>query len=496
MAAAVAAALLLPASAYALGLGEFRLLSSLGQPLVAEIELINAGDPLAESHCFRLSPGSDLETGYPWLRQGHVTLERSNGRIWLALRTIEPIVEPVLEIGIEVACGGSLTRRYTALPQFPEAVSLPSAAPVASAAAEADKAAATLRPAAPPAPVEQPIPSERKNTVARTKAAPRPAHKPADHLSLGALEPVAPPPSATTQNAGKHEDGARQTTPAEGESLTAAKTRIQELEQQLAVLVVQSQQMDEQLRQIRATVAASAPPPPAPDSWPVGAAIFALGFAGLAGGAVLLLRRHRGQRDEQAATDDDMSDREPQVKLPRTAAGVGQAPTPAAPAQMDVEAAIVELADVLATLGMDERAVETLSSFADANPKQALNPWLRLLYLYRRSGQREAFDALAGRIVSGYNIDDISWDGFDLRDRSATLERYGHIVARLTATWGDPGCLDYLKHLLSDDRDGTRTGFPVDVVEEILLLIGVLKVRAAEPKGSKDVPTESRAGQR
>ena len=485
LAVAVAAALLLPAKVYALGLGEFHLLSPLGQPLVAEIDLISADAAAVEGHCFRLSPGSDVDTGYPWLRQGRVTLERSNGRARLVLRTLDPIWEPVLEIGIEVGCGGSLTRRYTALPELPEVVTLPAAAPATPATSGA-VAVASVQPAVPAA-AEKPTRVIPKHTVARTKVVSRPAHKAADHLSLGAMEAVVPPPRAASRATRQSDEDLRETIRSEAESLAEAKTHIQELEQQLATLVSQSRQMQEQLRQVRPTTVVSAPPTPAPEPWPVGTSLFGLGFVSLAGGAAFLLRRRARTNDDAIEAQDDVTDygRDVEVlppvrhmdQVPVAPAPSIAEPVPSEPVHMDVEDAVVELADVLASLGMGERAVETLSSFAEANPKHALNPWLRLLRLYRRNGQRGPFDALAERVASGYNIDAISWDKFELSDTTATLERYGHIIERLTANWGNSSCVDYLKNLLTDSRDGTRTGFPVDVAEEMLLLTGILKQR-------------------
>jgi pilus assembly protein FimV len=41
-------------------------------------------------------------------------------------------------------------------------------------------------------------------------------------------------------------------------------------------------------------------------------------------------------------------------------------------------------------------------------------------------------------------------------------------------------CATYLRHLLEDNRDGERAGFPQSVAEEILLLIEVLKELAGQ----------------
>jgi hypothetical protein len=42
--------------------------------------------------------------------------------------------------------------------------------------------------------------------------------------------------------------------------------------------------------------------------------------------------------------------------------------------------------------------------------------------------------------------------------------------------WDQPEeCITYLRHLIEDNRDGARAGFPQSVAEEILMLVEVLK---------------------
>jgi hypothetical protein len=144
---------------------------------------------------------------------------------------------------------------------------------------------------------------------------------------------------------------------------------------------------------------------------------------------------------------------------------------------LDEEDAVVELADVLLSLSMSAHAVETLVAYIEANPKKAITPWLKLMKMYRETGRREDFDRLAGEIMTAFNVDRISWDDFNIASSSAGVEQYQHIEKKLIACWGTEECLQYLKHLLADNRDGTRSGFPIEVVNEILMLIGVLKTR-------------------
>lgn len=41
--------------------------------------------------------------------------------------------------------------------------------------------------------------------------------------------------------------------------------------------------------------------------------------------------------------------------------------------------------------------------------------------------------------------------------------------------WGQPECVAFLQHLMRDNRDGKRRGFPLIVVDDILLLLDITK---------------------
>jgi hypothetical protein len=241
-------------------------------------------------------------------------------------------------------------------------------------------------------------------------------------------------------------------------------------------------------------------------------ALFALALVGLAGAAAYFLRR-RGGGDEGVSLErlaqrrkgdgdknkditilDPFDDRstlsEEQDKdiavVHHTSGAMAKAVAKAKAVQagagksalsLDEEDAVVELADVLLSLSMSAHAVETLVAYIEANPKKAITPWLKLMKMYRETGQREDFDRLAEEVMSAFNVDRISWDDFDVGNNHAGIEQYQHIEKKLVSCWGTDECLQYLKHLLADNREGTRAGFPIEVVNEILMLIGVLKTR-------------------
>ncbi len=613
-AAMAIAFMMLPKPALALGLGELKLNSGLGQPIAAEIELLGAGETLPEGECFRLAPGSDLETGYPWLQYGRMTLQRIDGKTKLLLSSTQPLWEPIIEIGVKIGCGVELSRRYTVLPAVVDSAALPqtgaSAAPDAgaettAAAKPVEHSAAPERQHAPgdwiagdgesvrtlgrllepdnrkarlrlinaigdanpelrnagknwytkPLPagthVKMPVPHELQTPqvqaakVAKSAAkhgsdektalpefvpsakSATPAKKAApgqqDKLVLGSSEPGKGKVGTGTDRERELMQRAEEmkaTMQRQDEELATAKNRMQQLEEQLTLLGDRAKMLDERLRILNtpAPTPPSAAATPAATSSGLGVgetALFALALVGLAGAAAYFLRRRAGGGDAESLArlserrnrkSDTNKNKDITILDPfdeRSVAGEGsdnginvvhhtasaamakamakakavQAGTGKTSLSLDEEDAVVELADVLLSLSMSAHAVETLVAYIEANPKKAITPWLKLMKMYRETGRREDFDRLAGEIMTAFNVDRISWDDFNIGSSSAGVEQYQHIEKKLISCWGTDECLQYLKHLLADNREGTRSGFPIEVVNEILMLIGVLKTR-------------------
>jgi pilus assembly protein FimV len=144
-----AAALSLAGSSvgHAAGLGKLSVLSSLGEPLRAEIEIVALQPGETEGLTARLaSPDAFRAQGIeysPALSGMKFAIERRGGRALLKLSTSQPVNEPFLEMLVELQWGaGRLVREYTFLldpPQYkgPQAVAAaPVAKPAAPAAAE------------------------------------------------------------------------------------------------------------------------------------------------------------------------------------------------------------------------------------------------------------------------------------------------------------------------------------------------------------------------
>lgn len=188
---AALALLLISSSALALGLGEIRVKSAPGQPLLAEIPIISTEPGELEQLRAQLASPTTFErvglprpTGLVGNLDFAVALDEA-GRPVIRVTTQEPVTVPVLNFLVEVDWGqGRLVREYSAMVDSPGAVAA-AAQPVIDAPQAAPEDA-IVRPAEPPvAAVEPAPPADAPPAPAPTTAAP-----------AGATAAVPPAPAA------------------------------------------------------------------------------------------------------------------------------------------------------------------------------------------------------------------------------------------------------------------------------------------------------------
>ncbi|HEU0290742.1 MAG TPA: FimV/HubP family polar landmark protein [Burkholderiales bacterium] len=175
-----------PCVAGAAGLGRLNVLSALGQPLIAEIELVSVtreelgslSARLAHPDTYRLA---NLQYS-PALTGARLTIERRpNGQHYIKLISTRPVTEPFIDLLVELNwAAGRLAREYTALLDPPGMASAVPA-PVISAAPES-------RPA-PEAQPQQPQVEPQPQVQAQTETQPQVAAAPA---ASGPITPAVP----------------------------------------------------------------------------------------------------------------------------------------------------------------------------------------------------------------------------------------------------------------------------------------------------------------
>ncbi len=150
---------------------------------------------------------------------------------------------------------------------------------------------------------------------------------------------------------------------------------------------------------------------------------------------------------------------------------------------------VMELADIMLSFGRVKGAAQALQEYVDNNPSEALQPWLRLMDVYRMAGMREEFDVLARNLNQQFNVEIQPWDvsasaTVDLvldgdgvtgaapaMPKPQGVEEMPRIMSTIVRMWEAEDVVAYMYQLLRDNRGGQRLGFPLPVVEEILFLI-------------------------
>ncbi len=136
----------------------------------------------------------------------------------------------------------------------------------------------------------------------------------------------------------------------------------------------------------------------------------------------------------------------------------------------------IALAEIMLTFGRVQGAAETLARHIEESSPRNPRPWLMLLDLYRRGGMRGEYTKLLPAVRRNFNLDVPAWQDLETTVSGLrSLEDFEHVAERVKAAWGTQACMDYLYELVHDNRDGQRSGFPLEVVEEIVLLMLILE---------------------
>lgn len=142
---------------------------------------------------------------------------------------------------------------------------------------------------------------------------------------------------------------------------------------------------------------------------------------------------------------------------------------------------VMELADIMLSFGRVKGAAQALQEFIDNNPQEALQPWLRLMDVYRMAGMREEFENVARNLNQHFNVEIQQWSppaptaeaqyAPAGQERAGSLEEMPRIINVIASMWAEQDVVGYLYQLLRDNRGGQRQGLAFPVVEEILFLI-------------------------
>lgn len=179
----LAAALCLSAAgAYAAGLGKITILSPLGQPLRAEIDVNASSEEMVSMNARLASPEAFRQVGIeyaPGVSGIRFALEkRKDGQPYLRMTSDRPVNEPFLDVLVELTwSSGRMVREYTVLLDPPEGLapvaSTPVTVPETRKTTAAPKQVATAPVVATPAPA--PVAAPQRVAPAKTEAVAKPS---------------------------------------------------------------------------------------------------------------------------------------------------------------------------------------------------------------------------------------------------------------------------------------------------------------------------------
>jgi hypothetical protein len=179
-----------------------------------------------------------------------------------------------------------------------------------------------------------------------------------------------------------------------------------------------------------------------------------------------------GAFDIPTVIDDD----DPPAR-PALAVAPPPPPAPAAIAEPARELSVEELIDLeqqaefFIVLGQDEAAIELLMSHVRSDGGISPLPYLKLLEIYRRRGEREAYERIRDRFNRRFNAYAPDWES-DLQ-QGRTLEDYPDSIARLQALWATPSrAMETLDASLFR-RNKTDETFDLPAYRELLFLYSI-----------------------
>jgi hypothetical protein len=526
--------LLLVPDAHAVVLGEIRSAARLGELLHAEIDVEEEAADRFDTSCVKLYRPAQVSTDLPWVTEARLSFRHENGKGKLYISSDHPMLEPVVQIGIFSSCaGGRVWRDYTVL-----------LSPRTSSNGDRPGKVDTRSKQLPVAPVSkvdrvawardfvagEPVlrltawDSTRPTRVQHTLVSGAISNE--VELSLRMSVDLA------SGQAGASTELSRDLLRLEYRLLTMLHEQVDK-QLSLAENLRQMERSENGLNAaashlgatrsvtVDAAPAVVSPPvaaepvaprpipkagPEAPPAEDAGASVDEFVYLGMGGVLllVLIVIISRSRRRVDVA---------PEALLPMHAPTVvvedpefSQPPGPAVAVQVTDEMAtgaqsaesravsleippapenqevtpVMELAEIMLSFGRVNGAAQALQEYIEANPKVALQPWMRLLEIYRENGMRVEFEGLATNLHQNFNVEIVHWEAAVPGERvEMSLELLPHIRDQIDALWGKPECFEYLQQLLRDNRDGGRTGFTLPVVKEILLLIDLMVAEKA-----------------
>ncbi len=153
----------------------------------------------------------------------------------------------------------------------------------------------------------------------------------------------------------------------------------------------------------------------------------------------------------------------------------GAMPRDAAPRELSVEELLdlEQQADFFIALGQEDAAVDLLMSHLRSAGGQSPLPYTKLLEIYRRQGDRSAYERTRARFNRRFNAYAPDWDTGPSAGRS--LEDYPETIAQLESAWPSPIDAMAVLEALLFKRDDTSELFDLPAYRDVLVLYSLAR---------------------
>lgn len=135
-------------------------------------------------------------------------------------------------------------------------------------------------------------------------------------------------------------------------------------------------------------------------------------------------------------------------------------------------------------LGQDDTAVDLLNEFLRGHGMASPLPYLKLLEIHRRRGDRDAYERDCERYQQGFGNPPEGWD--DAAVDSRGLEGHAQVIKQLGSVWPDPAAAMRLIESMLVDGDRTSPTFDLPTFGDLqfLYLLARSERDSAEPAAS------------
>jgi hypothetical protein len=128
-------------------------------------------------------------------------------------------------------------------------------------------------------------------------------------------------------------------------------------------------------------------------------------------------------------------------------------------------------ADFFIALGQEDAAIDLLMSHLRSTGGLSPLPYTKLLEIYRRQGDRDAFERIRARFNRRFNAYAPEWEAGPMSGR--VLEEYPQAVQELQARWGEPLDAMAVLEAMLFRKDPAHELFDLPAYKDVLLLYAI-----------------------